>query len=357
MHGRQVLVGRRLRPNEREACEKPQRLAQLHRQPHAQRVERVLPPEPVLLQRQVVDEDRPPAHDACPVPSSGAGGHSTSYPVPRRRSTAPRVFMVPSRSTTTRRAAPSEPRTTSGEASTLTRFTPASRSTSTTPASAPGRSGRATSTRLPGSCAPTSRTNAFMTSEAVSMPTSSSPPITGRHPILFPYIAIAACSIGSSGCAVTTCRAISSPTVMLSSAAVRSGSPKAGVAERRSRSEMRPTRRPPSTTGRCRILRSRHSASASAAVAPGATVTTSRVMESLTSSMSSSPIPYTQPLAAVYEAPAARARICPPRTGWYKDLVTEPLNQLLADSAYALVHESFTSVAANWWWERRMGGG
>jgi hypothetical protein len=37
--------------------------------------------------------------------------------------------------------------------------------------------------------------------------------------------------------------------------------------------------------------------------------------------------------------------------------VTEPLNQLLADSAYALVHESFTGVAANWWWERRMGGG
>jgi hypothetical protein len=33
------------------------------------------------------------------------------------------------------------------------------------------------------------------------------------------------------------------------------------------------------------------------------------------------------------------------------------LNQLLADSAYALVHESFTGVAANWWWERRMGGG
>ena len=37
--------------------------------------------------------------------------------------------------------------------------------------------------------------------------------------------------------------------------------------------------------------------------------------------------------------------------------MTEPLNQLLADGAYALVHESFTGVAANWWWERRMGGG
>jgi hypothetical protein len=35
----------------------------------------------------------------------------------------------------------------------------------------------------------------------------------------------------------------------------------------------------------------------------------------------------------------------------------EYLNQLLADSATALVHESFTGVDALWWWERRMGGG
>jgi hypothetical protein len=35
----------------------------------------------------------------------------------------------------------------------------------------------------------------------------------------------------------------------------------------------------------------------------------------------------------------------------------EYLNQLLADSATALVHESFTGVNAPWWWERRMGGG
>src|SRR5215210_8354480 len=35
----------------------------------------------------------------------------------------------------------------------------------------------------------------------------------------------------------------------------------------------------------------------------------------------------------------------------------EYLNQLLADSATALVHESFTGVGAPWWWERRMGGG
>ena len=35
----------------------------------------------------------------------------------------------------------------------------------------------------------------------------------------------------------------------------------------------------------------------------------------------------------------------------------EYLNELLADSATALVHESFTGVDAPWWWERRMGGG
>jgi len=35
----------------------------------------------------------------------------------------------------------------------------------------------------------------------------------------------------------------------------------------------------------------------------------------------------------------------------------EYLNQLLADSATSLVHESFTGVGAPWWWERRLGGG
>ena len=35
----------------------------------------------------------------------------------------------------------------------------------------------------------------------------------------------------------------------------------------------------------------------------------------------------------------------------------EYLNQFLADKAAALVRESFTSVRANWWWERRLGGG
>jgi hypothetical protein len=35
----------------------------------------------------------------------------------------------------------------------------------------------------------------------------------------------------------------------------------------------------------------------------------------------------------------------------------EFLNELLADSAAALVHESFTGVSVPWWWERRLGGG
>ena len=35
----------------------------------------------------------------------------------------------------------------------------------------------------------------------------------------------------------------------------------------------------------------------------------------------------------------------------------EYLNQLLADAATALVRESFSGVGAEWWWERRLGGG
>lgn len=37
--------------------------------------------------------------------------------------------------------------------------------------------------------------------------------------------------------------------------------------------------------------------------------------------------------------------------------MTETLNQLLADKATLLVRENFTGVEAEWWWERRMGGG
>ncbi len=37
--------------------------------------------------------------------------------------------------------------------------------------------------------------------------------------------------------------------------------------------------------------------------------------------------------------------------------MSEYLNQLLADQATILVRENFTGVAAEWWWERRLGGG
>ena len=37
--------------------------------------------------------------------------------------------------------------------------------------------------------------------------------------------------------------------------------------------------------------------------------------------------------------------------------MAEKLNELLADKATLLVRENFTGVRAQWWWERRMGGG
>ena len=37
--------------------------------------------------------------------------------------------------------------------------------------------------------------------------------------------------------------------------------------------------------------------------------------------------------------------------------MTEYLNQFLADKATVLVRENFTRVRAEWWWERRLGGG
>lgn len=199
----------------------------------------------------------------------------------------PLGFMVASLRIATRSPASSS---CSEEARTLTRFTPSSRTISTTSAREPERFGRATSRRLPGSLAPTRCTNALRTSEEVTMPTRrSSPSTTGWQPIFLSYIAIAASSIGSSGRAVATSQAISSATRIRRSASARVGSPRAGVAARRSRSEIMPASRPPSRTGRCRILFSRHSARASAAVVSDPTVTTSRVIESRTSSISTSP--------------------------------------------------------------------
>jgi hypothetical protein len=37
--------------------------------------------------------------------------------------------------------------------------------------------------------------------------------------------------------------------------------------------------------------------------------------------------------------------------------MTEYLNEFLADKATMLVEENFTGVRAEWWWERRLGGG
>ena len=37
--------------------------------------------------------------------------------------------------------------------------------------------------------------------------------------------------------------------------------------------------------------------------------------------------------------------------------MSQRLNEYLADQATLLVRESFTGVNAEWWWERRMGGG
>jgi hypothetical protein len=37
--------------------------------------------------------------------------------------------------------------------------------------------------------------------------------------------------------------------------------------------------------------------------------------------------------------------------------VTDHLNQFLADEATMLVRDNFTGVKADWWWERRLGGG
>jgi hypothetical protein len=37
--------------------------------------------------------------------------------------------------------------------------------------------------------------------------------------------------------------------------------------------------------------------------------------------------------------------------------VPEYLNEFLADKATMLVQENFTGVGADWWWERRLGGG
>ena len=119
------------------------------------------------------------------------------------------------------------------------------------------------------------------------MPTSASSSTTGRQPILLSRIAFAASSIASSGRALTTSEVMTSEIRIFPNASARPGSPRAGAAERRSLSEMIPTSRPSSRTGRCLTRLSLQMASASAAVVSGESTTTSRVIESLTSSIES----------------------------------------------------------------------
>jgi hypothetical protein len=95
----------------------------------------------------------------------------------------------------------------------------------------------------------------------------------------------AACSMGSSGRTLTTSLVITSSTRISCSAAARSRSPKAGVAERRSLSETIPTSLLSLRTGRCLMRLSLHRASAVPTVSSGASVTISRVIESLTRSI------------------------------------------------------------------------
>ena len=172
----------------------------------------------------------------------------------------------------------------------------------------------------------------------------------GEAADLLSRIVFAACSMGSSGRTLTTSLAITSST-RTCSAAARSGSPNAGVEERRSLSETIPTSLPSSRTGRCLMRLSLHRASAVAAVSSGESVTISRAIESFTRSIE--PPTSTPSLFALYSSGSAHVS---PR-GWYKCPCPSSSNQFLADSATALVRESFTGVGAPWWWERRVGGG
>src|SRR5919112_3829777 len=213
VHGGQVLLRRRLGRDERVPFQEPQRLAQLDGHPEPHGVERVVLAEPVLLQRLVVDEGRSPAHGRPALPAPG--GQRTAYPAASRPSTTLLGSMVSILKTATRSPDSSSP---FEEARTLTMFTPALWRMPATPANAPGRRERATSTRLPGAWAPTSRTNALMTSEEVTMPTRLPSSTTGRQPIFLSYISIAASSMGSSGRTVATSSAavVSGPTVTTS---------------------------------------------------------------------------------------------------------------------------------------------
>ncbi len=133
-------------------------------------------------------------------------------------------------------------------------------------------------------------------SEDVTIPNSSSlvaaspssapgPSVTtSRLSIFSSYISCAAFSMASCGYAVITSWVITSPTRVSCRALVRSGSPKAGLASLRSRSETIPTSRPSSKIGMCLIRLSRQRVRASATLASGESVIGFRVIQSRTSS-------------------------------------------------------------------------
>src|SRR5919107_4893599 len=88
----------------------------------------------------------------------------------------------------------------------------------------------------------------------------------------------------SCGSTVITSRVITSPTRIVRRALERSGSPTAGLASRRSRSETIPTSRSSSKIGMCLTRRSRQRAKASATLASGERAATIRVIQFRTSS-------------------------------------------------------------------------
>src|SRR3712207_1994766 len=183
--GRQILLSRRLGLDEWVPPQKPQRLAQLDGHPEPHGVERMVLAEPVLLQRLVVHKGRPTAHGR-PVPLA-PGGQRTAYPAALRLSTILLGPMVSTLKTATRAPVSSSP---SEEARTLTILARALCRRPATPANGRGFLDRATSPRLPGTWPPTSRTNALITSEEVTMPTRPSSFTTGRQPIFLSDISI-----------------------------------------------------------------------------------------------------------------------------------------------------------------------
>src|ERR671916_2078304 len=165
MNSPQILARRRLGLDERVPFQKPQRLAELDGHPEPYRVERMIAAKPVLLERHVVDKSSPVAHAG---PCSGStGGQRIRYSAALRLSTTCFGSMVATLRTATRSPASSS---FSEEARMLTMSTPSSRTIWVTSAMEPERLGRATSRRLPGLCAPTSRTSALITSEVVRIP-------------------------------------------------------------------------------------------------------------------------------------------------------------------------------------------